>query len=969
MLKRNSRLESLYRMGQTSSQVLEHNSDTENGHISDGAERLAGAEVRTEARMKGKNRKNLEATDDADDTQAVGDEVESTGCAKRKKKKKQKRKSADTQETSFGSNDVEEEQAESSRVEGPDDVEAESARTLLQLRNDTQRDSAQPPDETDFTASARSIAESSPAGVREKSKKLEIAEEIAGEVAGEKPDKAKHSRKRVKKSQRATQEIEIDGNAPPEDTEFTLSKVSVAHKVSTYRPTPSREPQNLPQSTVSLDDIDSNDEALAPFLQSYENGELNTRFNVPSQEGGPDIDHSYTQLANDAFNEASAAALRTELSSPLPSQKSQKGAKTGRKRNSNLPDGIFATDNEQGEQPLEESEQTLRKRSHKKRANKPGIVGKDALYGLYGIKDNFANYRNVFIDEGWMVDPQPTIPGHSTMQINNYVHSDPDTVVASQKAKSGRLNRPSKVTRKRSKVQSTNLDGYVTRDQNGPRSSPNADDGQDQSAHDSDPNIDPGPFSSAPKRKKRRVDPVVPPNASKPTFKISKSREANPSSQSQADAEPSTSGRNPNGGPFNKSESDLIYAWRESYCAEHQWSHQKFGETVQANARNDNTLNRFWTEICEQIPYRPRQAIQKFCRRRFHNFEKRGTWTPEEDEMLRRAVAARGKSWKAISDVMGRLQEDCRDRWRNYLYQSENRNTDAWTEDEVKALVKAVGECMWLMQNELQEQRDLELQRTGVARDRVVELLSEDQLEKLINWQVVSDRMQGQRSRLQCSYKWSKLKIAGLIDFKKAARKANREMSRLAQGYVEQPGTTRKDWRARKSRKKIEAQMLTGDKLDFLQALSHHRAKEEHHIIWATVGKGEPWRKKWDSMDLRVAWIMMKEEVGEELPLRDRYPTVVNNLIEKLLVEQSGTTEHRWFLDDQADRQTTELENLLAPVQEEVRGPERWQEQEHYDQQMDGPASTAGDEDMDEYEQNFDAIITRKLAELDSGVY
>jgi hypothetical protein len=555
------------------------------------------------------------------------------------------------------------------------------------------------------------------------------------------------------------------------------------------------------------------------------------------------------------------------------------------------------------------------------------------------------------------------------MQINNYVHSDPDVAEQSQQARPGKLNRPLKARRKRNKVQSTNLDGYVTRERNGSRSSPDADNRQDQPTHDSDPNLDPGLFSSPPKRKTRRVDPVAPPNASRPTFKIPKPREADPFSQSQPDAEPSTGERNPNGGPFNKSESDLIYAWRESYCAEHQWSHHKFDETVQANARNDSTLNRFWTEICEQIPYRPRQAIQKFCRRRFHNFEKRGTWTPEEDEMLRRAVAEKGKSWKAISDVMGRLQEDCRDRWRNYLYQSENRNTDAWTEDEVKALVKAVGECMWLMQNELQEQRDVELQRTGVARDRVVELVSEDQLEKLINWQIVSDRMQGQRSRLQCSYKWSRLKIAGLIDFKKAARKANREMQRISQGYVEQSGTTRKDWRARKSRKKIKAEMLTCDKLDFLQALLHHRAKEEHHIIWATVGKGEPWRTKWDSMDLRVAWIMMKEEVGEELPLGDRFPTVVNSLIEKLLVEQSANTEHRWFVDDHGDRQTTELENLLAPVQEEVRGTERLREQGHYDQQLDGPTNTAGNEDMDEYERNFDAIITRKLAELDSGVH
>jgi len=382
MSKRNARLQSLYSMGQTSSQVAEHNPGDENYQISDGAEGHADDGVAMEAPEKSKKRKSSGASNDVGDNQSIGEGVEGNGRAERKKKKR-KRKSRDAQDNPLGSNHKEEDQVELSHVEEPDAEEAESARALLQLRNDIQRDDARSPNENDFPGSGQLVAGSSPDTIRTKSKKQD--------VAGKKPDRAKRSRKRAKKSQSATQELELDDNASPKDTEPRLPQMSAAHKASTYQPTPSTEQQTLPQSTLSLDDIDSNDEALAPFLQSYENGEPGTRFQVQSQEGSPDVDDSYTQLANDAFNEATAAALRTENTSSHPSQKAQKGGKSGRKRNSKLPEGIFASDDEQLEPPLEEPEQPQQKRRYKKRVSKNGLSNNDGQYGVLIVNDDFAN--------------------------------------------------------------------------------------------------------------------------------------------------------------------------------------------------------------------------------------------------------------------------------------------------------------------------------------------------------------------------------------------------------------------------------------------------------------------------------------------------------------------------------------------------------------------------------------------------
>ena len=369
MSEKNARLKSLYSMGQTSSQVAEHNPDGKNGRISDGVEERAGDEVAMEAPKKRKKRKSSGASDGVDNTQAVGDRVEGRGRAKRKKKKKKKKgDSGEAADIPVAGNHEEENRMEPSRVEEPDAEEAESARALLQLRNDTQRDGAKSPNEDDFPGNGQLVPESSPANVRPKSKKPD--------AVGVKPTEVKRSKKKANRRQSATQEQELNGNASSEETEPGLPQMSAAHKASTYQPNPSVNKQVVPQSTLSLDDIDSNDEALASYLQTYENGELGTRFHGDPQEDSLVIDDSYTQLANDAFNEAIAAALLAEHTTPLrspPSRENQKGSKSGRKRNSNLPESIFASDDEQPERSLDKPEQPPQKRRYKKRASKHGL--------------------------------------------------------------------------------------------------------------------------------------------------------------------------------------------------------------------------------------------------------------------------------------------------------------------------------------------------------------------------------------------------------------------------------------------------------------------------------------------------------------------------------------------------------------------------------------------------------------------
>ena len=182
-----------------------------------------------------------------------------------------------------------------------------------------------------------------------------------------------------------------------------------------------------------------------------------------------------------------------------------------------------------------------------------------------------------------------------------------------------------------------------------------------------------------------------------------------------------------------------------------------------------------WQGMYEIMPHRKKTAIQRFCRRRFHNFEVRGAWTQEDDDALNRAVKEKGKSWVAVGQIMNRSPEDVRDRWRNYHVNAQSRNKEHWTDLEIAKLAFAVRDCIDIMHTARQQAKlDKDAGRDNPGTSP--ESNGEADAAKLINWQVVSDRMGGTRSRLQCSFKWGKLNKYGADRFKKRMEQVQRDL-------------------------------------------------------------------------------------------------------------------------------------------------------------------------------------------------
>ncbi|KAG8761806.1 RNA polymerase I enhancer binding protein [Ceratobasidium sp. 428] len=136
----------------------------------------------------------------------------------------------------------------------------------------------------------------------------------------------------------------------------------------------------------------------------------------------------------------------------------------------------------------------------------------------------------------------------------------------------------------------------------------------------------------------------------------------------------------------------------------------------------------FWSEITRAVPQRPIIAVYHHVRRTHHPMKQQGKWTPEEDATVIAAVAELGQKWELISERVGRMSSDCRDRYRNHLVDQDARVSGPWTKEEEDELTKIV----------------LEL-----TVDRGV------QADNDVLWSAVSERMGGRRTRQQVRIKWT----------------------------------------------------------------------------------------------------------------------------------------------------------------------------------------------------------------------
>ncbi|AAS50679.1 ABL092Wp [Eremothecium gossypii ATCC 10895] len=246
------------------------------------------------------------------------------------------------------------------------------------------------------------------------------------------------------------------------------------------------------------------------------------------------------------------------------------------------------------------------------------------------------------------------------------------------------------------------------------------------------------------------------------------------------------------GKSFDETEEEALEQFVQDYQVIKGMTRRQICERIWSNERRKDD---FWTNICRVLPYRTRSSIYKHVRRKYHIFEQRGKWTPEEDAELARWCMEKEGQWSNIGKVLGRMPEDCRDRWRNYIKCGASRASNKWSPEEEEKLKSVITEILESAPKNHLDGVDDKDEYEGTDDNRSMgravspsskslahelELVRGDRVslgdsagEKdqgspglgvkagsprdVINWTIVSERMGGQRSRIQCRYKWNKL--------------------------------------------------------------------------------------------------------------------------------------------------------------------------------------------------------------------
>jgi hypothetical protein len=309
-------------------------------------------------------------------------------------------------------------------------------------------------------------------------------------------------------------------------------------------------------------------------------------------------------------------------------------------------------------------------------------------------------------------------------------------------------------------------------------------------------------------------------------------------------------------GRLPKDDVEAISDAIENYRDMHDMTDYEINAMVQESAAGEGKY--LWKDVYHLVPNIPKQKILNTARRKFHNFEGRGSWTKEQDEELREFHEMYPGKWTKIGQVINRFPEDCRDRWRNYLVCGDKLRKDVWDKDEEDRLKTAVKES-------LDEIRDLQ-KHDKASREKPEETL--------INWALISEAMGNTRSRLQCANKWRLLK-------------ERQDSSDSEDEHLDAP-VDANPWRAKQAEHASRA-MSAPKKLEVLRAIQNSGAGREGKVPWPIVKQEANFDGK--VLALKVLFRNLRKQIADNREMR--FKDILEFLIARF--EESAPDEPHEF--------------------------------------------------------------------------
>ncbi|KAM3527465.1 hypothetical protein MY4038_006334 [Beauveria bassiana] len=286
-------------------------------------------------------------------------------------------------------------------------------------------------------------------------------------------------------------------------------------------------------------------------------------------------------------------------------------------------------------------------------------------------------------------------------------------------------------------------------------------------------------------------------------------------------------------GKFSEEELSRVAHALESFRVENNLEQSDVNDMIQkpGGTSAGEAHAQLWLRIFAECPDRRRQKVINVCRKKFHNFVARGTWTWEQDIELSGLINLHGKKWSYIAGLINRHPEDVRDRYRNYLICAGAQKREAWTEDEEARLTRFVQESMKLVDD---------VRATDPVKE---EELRGKSYEELIDWQLISGQMERTRSRLQCITKWKAMNLRINAEDKLASADPDSSTP----------------FRLEKARRQLE-DMPDTEKFRMVLAIKSVSASTAARIPWQKLGD-KKFRNTWHRSTQELVWNRLVKSV------------------------------------------------------------------------------------------------------------
>jgi hypothetical protein len=152
-------------------------------------------------------------------------------------------------------------------------------------------------------------------------------------------------------------------------------------------------------------------------------------------------------------------------------------------------------------------------------------------------------------------------------------------------------------------------------------------------------------------------------------------------------------------GRFSDDEIKKLEKFKSDFCRMHDIANHEFNNMMTDSTRrlplqpwpyDIITKQDFLEQFYDVLPNRNKKSLARFRERNWQNATGLKDWTVEDDDQLTKLVRQLGGKWVEIGQAMTRTQDAVQQRWKKHLQYKDTKREGVWSPEETELLEKAI---------------------------------------------------------------------------------------------------------------------------------------------------------------------------------------------------------------------------------------------------------------------------------------